>query len=187
MGGEAKTKKNAIKPKKTKPFFGPKKKLDVKLNKTVQKGKATPNPLKKAAKKEKSETKKLQILSLKKPIKEIQGTSKKHQKHKESDQVLKEAQSAAILPSQKANQSAANHNQVVVMGDQTKDTKAFDKEGFEKKLKEQINDTIKRKEDADEIKRNGVDDKVTKKVSTTVGDEKTAAGGKIEASTVVAP
>ncbi|MEO8515646.1 MAG: hypothetical protein ABI426_02830, partial [Flavobacterium sp.] len=142
---------------------------------------------KKAAKKEKSETKKLQILSLKKPIKEIQGTSKKHQKHKESDQILKEAQSAAILPSQKANQSAANHNQVVVMGDQTKDTKSFDKEGFEKKLKEQINDTIRRKEDADEIKRNGVDDKVTKKVSKTVGDEKTEAGGKIEASSIIPP
>lgn len=188
MGGEAKTKKNTIKPKKTKPFFGPKKKLDVKLNKTVEKGKATPNPVKKAAKKEKSEAKKLQILSLKKPIKEIQGTSKKHQKHKESDQVKKEAQEAAILPSQKANQSAANHNQVAeVMGGQTKDTKAFNKEGFEKKLKYQINETIRRKEDADEIKRNGVDDSVTKKVSSTVGEEKTAAGGKIEASSIESP
>lgn len=188
MGGEAKTKKNTIKPKKTKPFFGPKKKLDVKLNKTANKGKATPSPLKKAVKKEKAETKKLQILSLKKPIKEIQATSKKHQKHKESDLILKEAQSAAILPSEKANQSAANHNQVaVVMGDQTKDTKTFNKEGFEKKLKEQINATIIRKEDADEIKRNGVDENVTKKVSSTVGEEKTNAGGKIEASSIVAP
>jgi hypothetical protein len=189
MGGETKTKtkKNTVKPKKTKPFFGPKKKLDVKLNKTAKKGKAMAIPLKKVLKKEKTEAQKLQIASLKKPVKEIQGTSKKYQKHKESEKVLKEAQDSAILSSQKANEAVANRSHVEVMDDQTKDTKAFDKDGFKKKLKEQIDDTIKKKSDAEKIKSNGVDENVTKGISKTVGDEKGKAGGKIEASSIEPP
>lgn len=189
MGGETKTKtkKNTVKPKKTKPFFGPKKKLGVKLNKTAKKGKAMAIPLKKVLKKEKTEAQKLQIASLKKPIKEIQGTSKKYQKHKESEKVLKEAQDSAILSSQKANEAVANRSHVEVMDDQTKDTKAFDKDGFKKKLKEQIDDTIKKKSDAEKIKSNGVDENVTKGISKTVGDEKGKAGGKIEASSIEPP
>lgn len=184
MGGETKTKKNTVKPKKTKPFFGPKKKLDVKLNKTTKKGKDMPILLKKKPKKKKTEKQKLQIASLNKPIKEIQGTSKKYQKHKESETVLKEAQNSAILSSQKANETVANRSQVELMDDQTKDTKSFDKDGFKKKLKEQIDDTIKKKSDAEKIKNNGVDENVTKGISKTVGDEKGKAGGKIEASSV---
>lgn len=187
MGGEAKPKKSTVKPKKTKPFFGPKKKLDVKLNKAPKKGKAMAAPLKKEIKKEKTEAQKIQIASLKKPVKEIQGTSKKYQKHKESETVLKEAKDSAILPSLQANESAANHNQVEVMDAQTKDTKAFDKEGFREKLQVQIDDTIKKKSDAEKIKTNGVDENVTKGISETVGKEKTKAGGKVESSSIVPP
>lgn len=187
MGGEVKPKKSTVKPKKTKPFFGPKKKLDVKLNKATKKGKAMVTPLKKKTKKEKTEAQKIQIASLKKPVKEIQGTSKKYQKHKESETILKEAKDSAILPSKEANESAANHNQVEVMDAQTKDTKAFDKEGFREKLKVQIDDTIKKKSDAEKIKTNGVDENVTKGISETVGKEKTKAGGKVESSSIVPP
>jgi hypothetical protein len=187
MGEQTTTKKRNTKPKKTKPFFGPKKKLDVKINKPAKKGKAMAVPLKKVPKKEKTEAKKIQIASLKKPFKEIQGTSKNYQKHKASDQVLKEAQDSAILPSQKANETVANRSQVEVMDAQTKDTKSFDKEGFRKKLKEQINDTIKSNEDAKKIGKNGVDENVTKDISKTVGEEKTKAGGKVEASSIVPP
>lgn len=187
MGVEAKPKKSTVKPKKTKPFFGSKKKLDVKLNKTPKKGKAMATPKNKKVKKEKTEAQKIQIISLKKPVKEIQGTSKKYQKHKESDTILKEAKDSAILPSKEANESTANHNQVEVMDAQTKDTKSFDKESFREKLQVQIDDTIKKKSDAEKIKTNGVDENVTKGISETVGKEKTKAGGKVESSSIVPP
>ncbi len=186
MGGETKIKKNTI-PKKVKPFFGPKKKLDVKINKTAKRGKTLAVPLKKVLKKEKTEAKKIEIASLKNPIKEIQGTSKKHQKHKTSDLVLKEAQDSAILTSKKANETVANRSHVEVMDAQTKDTKAFDKEGFRKKLKEQIDETIKSKAEAQKIGKDGVSEDVTKGISDTVGDEKAKAGGKVEASSIMPP
>ena len=121
-----KTKKPTIKPKKTKPFFGPKMKGS-QLNKLPKKAKKTAAvPIKNPVKKANPESDKLAIASLKKPVKEIQTTSQKYQKHKESNKVLEEAQSAAILPSKKANETVASRSHVEVMDAQTKDTKQFD-------------------------------------------------------------
>ncbi|TGD57506.1 phage tail protein [Flavobacterium humi] len=187
MKAEPISKKPSLTSKK--PFFGAKKKLDVKLNK-AQKRATTPLVLNKKPKKgakEKKESDKKAAQSLKKPVAEIKTTAVKYQKHKESDTVLKEAQGAAILPSEKTNKVVANRSQVDVMDSQTKDSKKFDKKNFKKKLQEQINDTIKSKEDAKKIKNNGVDDTVTEDIGKSLEEEKSTAGGKVENSTLKPP
>jgi hypothetical protein len=189
MEPTSKINKKSIKPKKAKPFFGPKKKLDTKLSKLPKKGKQATTPLKKPAPKAKKESEKLAIAALKNPTKEIKTASKKYQKHKDSDKVLKEAQGAAILPSKKANETVANRSHVEIMDAQAKDkeTKGFNKSGFEKKLKEEIKNTIQKKEDADRIKSEGVKENVPQSISKTVGEEKTKSSGKVEASAINPP
>ncbi|MFT3794687.1 hypothetical protein [Flavobacterium sp.] len=170
-------------PKAKKPFFKAKKKLNVKLNEAKERVMA-PAATKTAEKavQPKPDGKATAIATLKKPVKEIKSTSKKYQKHKKPDVVQSEMQQSAILPAQRTNQSSANRNQVDTMAEQP--SKKFDAENFREKLREQINATIKSKDEANEIKRNGgVKPEVTEQINETVGAEKTNAGGQVEAST----
>lgn len=169
------------------PFFGVKKKIDVKLNKAQKRAVATPIELNKPLKKEVKETKKTAIQSLQKPVKEIKTTGKKYQKHKESDTVLKEAQGAAILPSEKTNKTAADRSQVDVMNAQTADPKTFNKDNFKEKLQTEINKTIESKDEAKKVGSKGVDESTTKNIADSLETEKTAAGGQVEQSAIKPP
>lgn len=177
------------KPPKTKnPFFGVKKKMDVKLNK-AQKRAVTPINLKKKPKKETKdkESKKTAIQSLQKPIKEIKTTSKKYQKHKETDVVVKETQGAAILSSEKTNKSVADRNQVDQMSAQKLNPNGFDKEKFRDNLQTEINKTIKSKAEAKDVGTNGVGEKTTNDIADSLEKEKSIASGGVEKSAIKPP
>lgn len=175
-------------PKSKNPFFGVKKKMDVKLNK-AQKRAVTPINLKKKPKKETKdkENKKTAIQSLQKPIKEIKTTSKKYQKHKETDVVVKETQGAAILSSEKTNKAVADRNQVDVMSAQKLNPNGFDKEKFRDNLQTEINKTIKTKAEAKDIGTNGVGEKTTNDIADSLEKEKSIASGGVEKSAIKPP
>ncbi|WP_309641290.1 hypothetical protein [Flavobacterium sp.] len=170
-------------PKAKKPFFKAKKKLNVKLNEAKQRLMSpvvTKTP--EAAVKPADQGKKTTIETLKKPVAEIKSTAKKHKKHKTPETVRDEMQRSAILPAHRSNNSAANRSQVDTMSGQPSDK--FNKENFRKKLQEQIDATIKSKDEAKEIKRNGgVKPEVSDQIGESINDEKAKAGGKVEAST----
>ena len=171
------------------PFFGVKKKTDVKLNKAQERA-VTPINLKKKPKKKATgdkDTKKTAIQSLQKPVKEIKSTSTKYQKHKEADVVVKEAQGAAILPAEKANKAVAHRSQVDTMASQTVEPKKFDKENFRKNLKTEIDKTIEDKEEAKKVGSKGVDQTTTKNIGQTLEDEKSNAGGQVQESAIKPP
>ncbi|MVO09644.1 hypothetical protein GOQ30_10775 [Flavobacterium sp. TP390] len=183
--------------KKAKPFFTTTKKVAVKLNE-VPKKKETPEVVKKDATKKKAPkkevkkipNKKVAALALKKPVKEIEATSSKYQKHKDKEVVSKETKEASVLPAVKTNRVVANKHQIDLMNSQTTgkdpDPKKFDEIKFKKKIKDQINETAKSKAEAKKIKNNGVDDAVTENIGTSLEEEKTKVGGKVEQTTIPA-
>ena len=181
-----------IKPpkKKAKPFFTTTKKIGVTLNEVPKKEKVAPEVKLEEPKKEKKKipSKKLAVLALQKPVKEIKSTSDKYQKHKPKETVIKETKEASILPAAKANKVVANKHQIDLMNSQTvgkdPDPKKFEKVKFKNKIKSQIDQTAKTKAEAKRIKNNGVDDKVTENIGTSLEEEKTKVGGKLESTTI---
>lgn len=178
--------------KKAKPFFTATKKVDVKLNEVQKKKEVTDIVKQEVPKKEKKKipSKKLAVLALKKPVKEIKTTSDKYQKHKSKEIVSKETRGAAILPAVKTNKVIANKHQIDLMNSQTvgkdPDPKKFEKVKFKNKIKDQINETARSKAEAKKIKNNGVDDSVTENIGSSLEEEKSKVGGKVESTTIPA-
>lgn len=186
MKAELISKKPASSIQSKKTFFRAKKELDVKLIK-VQKRATVTSTLKKNPK-QKTEFKDsdlITVAALQKPVKEIKSTSKKYKKHKDPEVVLNQAQSAAILPSEKANKSLAHKDQTELMAAQEKGE--FNKSDFKAKLKDQINNTIKEKAEAISVASKGVDKKFTEGIDSSLQEQKNKAGGSIEQTTVVSP